>query len=138
MHHDITYENYQQNAAVWDNLSFLGCCTCFEGYFRSSSGAAKLHYNFWYYTRMLLPAGIIGELVRSSRSTRSCKYSLDAPDDERKYRSKHVAQPRNNIILHSCILLVIFVKYIMMHGTTNIKSLEYLLILDPLEMFRSL
>ena len=95
-------------------------------------------YSFWYYTRMLLPAGIIGELVRSSRSTRSCKYSLDAPDDERKYRSKHVAQPRNNIILHSCILLVIFVKYIMMHGTTNIKSLEYLLILDPLEMFRSL
>ena len=29
-------------------------------------------------------------------NTRSCKYSLDAPDDERKYRSKHVEQPRNN------------------------------------------
>jgi hypothetical protein len=24
------------------------------------------------------------------------KYSLDAPDDERKYRSKNVEQPRNN------------------------------------------
>jgi len=27
---------------------------------------------------------------------RGCKYSLDVPDDERKYRSKHVEQPRNN------------------------------------------
>jgi hypothetical protein len=26
---------------------------------------------------------------------RSCKYSLDASDYERKYRSKHVKQPRN-------------------------------------------
>jgi len=29
-------------------------------------------------------------------NTRGCKCSLDAPDDERKYRSKHVEQPRNN------------------------------------------
>jgi len=29
-------------------------------------------------------------------NTRGCKYSLDAPDDERKFRSKHVEQPRNN------------------------------------------
>jgi len=28
--------------------------------------------------------------------TRGCKYSLDATDNERKYRSKHVEQPRNN------------------------------------------
>jgi len=28
-------------------------------------------------------------------NTRSCKYSLDAPDYERKCRSKHVEQPRN-------------------------------------------
>ena len=27
-------------------------------------------------------------------NTRSRKYGLDAPDDERKYRSKHVEQPR--------------------------------------------
>ena len=46
---------------------------------RSSSGASKLYYTFWYYTRMSLPAVIMGVL-----------------DDERKYRSKHVAQPRNN------------------------------------------
>jgi hypothetical protein len=39
-------------------------------------------YRLWYYTRESLPAG--------------CIYSLDAPDDERKYRSKHVEQPRNN------------------------------------------
>jgi len=55
-------------------------------------------------------------------NTRSCKYSLYAPDYERKYLSKHVEQLRNKkIILHSCILLVIFVNYIMMHGTTNIQ-----------------
>ena len=29
-------------------------------------------------------------------NTRSCEYSLYAPDDERKYRSKHVKQSRNN------------------------------------------
>jgi len=29
-------------------------------------------------------------------NTRSCTYSLDAPDDERKYRSKHVEQSRTN------------------------------------------
>jgi hypothetical protein len=29
-------------------------------------------------------------------NTRGCKYSLDAPDDELKFRSKHVEQPRNN------------------------------------------
>jgi len=29
-------------------------------------------------------------------NTRSRTYSLDAPDDERKYRSKPVEQPRNN------------------------------------------
>jgi hypothetical protein len=28
-------------------------------------------------------------------NTKGCKYSLDAPDDERKYRSKHVEQSRN-------------------------------------------
>jgi hypothetical protein len=28
--------------------------------------------------------------------TRSCNYSLDAPDDEQKYSSKHVGQSRNN------------------------------------------
>jgi len=31
--------------------------------------------------------------------TRSCKYSLDAPDDER-YRSKHVGEPRNKGIIN--------------------------------------
>ena len=29
-------------------------------------------------------------------NTRRCNYGLDAPDDEQKYRSKHVDQPRNN------------------------------------------
>jgi hypothetical protein len=37
-------------------------------------------YSFWYYTRESLPAG--------------CKYSLDAPDDEQKHRSKHVEQAK--------------------------------------------
>jgi hypothetical protein len=29
-------------------------------------------------------------------NTRGCKYGLDAPDDERKYRWKHVQQLKNN------------------------------------------
>jgi len=50
VHHDIIYENYQQDATVYENLLFFGCSTCFERYFRSSSGASKLYYSFWYYT----------------------------------------------------------------------------------------
>jgi len=46
------------------NLLFLGCSTCFERYFRSSSGTSKLYYSFWYYTRMSLPSGIMGVLER--------------------------------------------------------------------------
>jgi hypothetical protein len=34
-------------------------------------------------------------------NTRSCIYSLDAPDDERKYRSKHVERSRNNKLLYT-------------------------------------
>jgi len=54
------------HATVWDNLLFLGCSTCFERYFRSSSGASKFYYSFWYYTRMSLPACIMGVLAQSA------------------------------------------------------------------------
>jgi len=92
---NIIYENDQQDATVWDNLLFLGCCACFERYFRSSSGASRLYCSFWYYIRISLPAGtsqqrhtcVIPEAVIQSRYT---------PDDEWKYLSKHVEQPRNN------------------------------------------
>jgi hypothetical protein len=57
VHRDTIYENDQQDATVWDNLLFLDCSTCFEPYFRSSSGASKLYYSFCYYTRMSMPAG---------------------------------------------------------------------------------
>jgi len=78
-------------------------------------------YSLWYYTRESLPAGFMGELGLTPVSweswdwrqsvptlpwnrpatthvynTRGCKYSLDVPDDERKYRSKHVEHSRNN------------------------------------------
>jgi len=62
---EIIYENDQQDATVYDKLLFLVCSTCFKRYFLSSSGASKLHYRFWYYTRMSLPAGIVGVLELS-------------------------------------------------------------------------
>jgi hypothetical protein len=40
----LIYENDQQDAPVWGNLLFLDCSTCFERYFRSSSGASKLYF----------------------------------------------------------------------------------------------
>ena len=43
VHHDIIYENNQEDATVHDSLLFLGCSTCFGRYFRSSSGASKLY-----------------------------------------------------------------------------------------------
>ena len=55
--YDIIYENDQQDTTVQDSLLFLGCSTCFERYFRSSSGASKLYYSFWYDICMSLPAG---------------------------------------------------------------------------------
>jgi hypothetical protein len=47
---------YQQDETVQDNLLFVVCSTCFQRYFRSSSGVSKLYYSFWYYTRTSLPA----------------------------------------------------------------------------------
>jgi hypothetical protein len=38
---NIIYENDQKDAKVYDNLLFFGCSTCFERYFRSSSGASN-------------------------------------------------------------------------------------------------
>ena len=101
-------------------------------------------YSFRYYTRMLLPVGIMGVLERRSNTpmtpngnnivcnTRSCKYSLDTPDDERKYRSKHVEQPRNNKLSYtaaSCWTLSL--NYIMMRGTTNIRFINNISVLLP-------
>jgi len=59
-------------------------------------------YSFWYYSHVSLPAGIEAIQPRSQpattheNNTKSCTYSLDVPDDERIYRSKHVEQSRNN------------------------------------------
>jgi hypothetical protein len=64
----IIYENDQQDATAYDNLLFLGCSTCSERYFRSSSVASKLYYRFWYYTRISLPAGIVGVLELCSNA----------------------------------------------------------------------
>jgi hypothetical protein len=49
-------------AAGW----YYGSVGTDKRYFRSSSGASKLYYSFWYYTRMSLPAGIMGVLELTS------------------------------------------------------------------------
>jgi len=66
VHRDTIYENDQQDATVWHNLLFLGCSAGFKRCFCSSSGASKLYYGFWHYTRMSLLAGIMGVLELSS------------------------------------------------------------------------
>ena len=59
-------------------------------------------YSFWYYSHMSLPAGIEAiqpgyqPATTHDNNTRRCTYSLGAPDDERKYVSKHVEQSSNN------------------------------------------
>jgi len=52
-------------------------------------------YSFWYYLRMWLAAGL-QPAATYVNNTKSCKYSFDAPDGERKYRSKHVELSSNN------------------------------------------
>ena len=55
--------------------------------------------------------------------TRSCKYSLDAPDDERKYLSKHVEQPRNNNYPTQLHLVGHFLKlYYSLRGISFVKN----------------
>jgi len=105
----FAYVYWQQDATVWNNLLFLGCSTCFERHFRSSSGASKLYLQLlvlytwvaagWFHGRVgtdVLTVPWNQPAATHVYNTRSCKYSLDAPDDERKCRSKHVEQPRNN------------------------------------------
>jgi hypothetical protein len=66
------------------------------------------NYNFWFYSRFSLPAAVTAEweqpwqrpTTTNVSKTRSCNYSLEAPDDERLYRSKHVEQSRNNGIIN--------------------------------------
>jgi hypothetical protein len=57
-----------------------------------------------YMCTVLLPSGgyLIAVKYIIYHNTSGCKYSLDAPDDERIYRSKHVEQSRNNKL--SCIV----------------------------------
>jgi len=43
-------------------------------------------------------------------NTRSCEYILDAPDDEQKYRWKHVEQSRNNKLSYTVAFVGQFVK----------------------------
>jgi hypothetical protein len=58
-------------------------------------------------------------------NTRGCKYSLDAPDDERNYRSKHVEQPRNNKLSYSvasCWSILYIISYARKHEYQVQKS----------------
>jgi hypothetical protein len=62
-------------------------------------------YSFWCYSHASFSGWCRGWIVSIKRryqpattqenNTRNCTYSLDASDDERKYRSKHVEQSRN-------------------------------------------
>jgi hypothetical protein len=127
---EAVYENDQQDITVYYYLLFLGCSTCFERNFRSSSGASKLYYSFWYYTRMSLPIGILGvlELFQHSHDTSQQRHTCVIPeaviqfgcsDDERKFCSKHVEQPRNNKLSFTVASCWSFC--VMMHGNMNIK-----------------
>jgi len=71
-------------------------------------------YSFWYYSHVSLPADIKAAnaeyiqpryqpAMTHEINTRSCTYSLDAPDDEQKYHSKHVEQPRNNKLSYTVV-----------------------------------
>jgi len=59
VHYDPIYENYQQDATVYDNLLFLDSSTCFKRYFSLIiSSITTVFTCFWYYSRTSLPAGV--------------------------------------------------------------------------------
>jgi len=83
-------------------------------------------YIFWYYTRMSCrPVSWATHSSSNSPTTpdgttyvcntRRCKYSWDAPDDERKYQSKHVKQPSKINFCPTQLLLVI-ANYIIIYN----------------------
>jgi len=80
------------------------------------------NYSFWFYSRVVVGCCHDSSRQRHTWRTRSCNYSEDAPDDERKYSSKHVEQSRNNKLSYTVASCWSFCKNCnMMHGTMNIK-----------------
>jgi hypothetical protein len=97
----------QQCRMIYCSLAALHVLT---GIFAHHQEHLNFIYSVWYYTRESLPAGFMGDLelqrvptlpwnrpaTTHVYNTRRCKYTLDAPDYERKYRLKFGQQPRNN------------------------------------------
>jgi len=76
-------------------------------------------------TQLHLVGHLQRPVTKNVCKTRSCNYSLEAPDDERQYHSKHVEQSRNKGIIKCPTQLHLvghFYKLcIMMHGSMNVK-----------------
>jgi len=98
-----------------------------------------LYNSFWYYTRMSLPADIMGVLecwvptipwyqlaATYVCNTRSC--NSDAPDDEQKYRSKHVEQPRNNKLSYTVASCWSFSYIILCYQISKVQASYYTVI----------
>jgi hypothetical protein len=97
---------------------FFVSSACFGQCFRPSSGALDCIYSIWYYSRRLLPGGVLDELRRSLNSS---KTQSSAPDDGQKHRPKHVELTKKNKltdIVASCFYLH---NYITIYGFINVK-----------------
>ena len=92
-------------------------------------------YSLWYYTRWVVAGRFHARVpnlpwnrpaTTHVYNTRGCKYSLDAPYDERNYRSKHVEQPRDNELSYTVASFWSF-SYIISWYTEPWISNEYFL-----------
>jgi hypothetical protein len=77
---------------------------------------------------MSLPAGIMGVLEQHFHDTSQQRHTcvvpeavmqLNASDDERKYRSKHVEQPRNNKLSYTVASCLSFSYIIIIYAWHN-------------------
>jgi len=66
----IIYENDQQDATVQDNCS-LAALQVSSDIFAHHQEHLNFIYSFWYYTRMSLSAGVMGELELTEVSSNS-------------------------------------------------------------------
>jgi hypothetical protein len=68
-----------------------------------------------------------GSTATHVNNNRSSKYSQDAPDYERKYRSKHVEHSRNNQLSYTVASFIIIIIIIIISLVTGLFFLVILL-----------
>jgi hypothetical protein len=96
-------------------------------FIRETEAASAVQKCSWWWTKCCPKHA---EQRLNNKRFYKCNYSLEAPDDERQYRLKHVEGSRNNGIINCPTQLHLVAHFykicIMMHGSINVKVVRLL------------